>query len=356
MRIPRFIHPGDTIGFAAPSFGVASDPYKTRFEEAVRRFEARGYHVITVPSVYMDDGLGISTDPAKAAEDLMELYLDPGIAAVISVGGGELMNETISCVDFQRLAAAEPKWFMGYSDNTNMLIPLTTICEVPGIYGPCAPTFGRTWDETCDDAMGILEGTNLTVRGRDLFELPWQEGEEEAEEADPLAGYNLTEKKILDCRIMKNGVLTKADAGDRVTMRGTIIGGCLDILVNLTGTPYENVRNYIRKYGSMIWVLEACDLSVMAIRRALWHLKMNGWFDTAAGFVVGRPLCAFRQEMMGVDQYNAVTGVLGEFGVPIVMDADVGHVAPMIPVISGCPAEVEVQGNSIEIRHTLGRQ
>ncbi len=76
------------------------------------------------PSCYKDDGLGISTDPKSAAEDLRAFYLDPDIDVLFSVGGGELMNETITHIDFDALAQAKPKWFVGYSDNTNFLFPM----------------------------------------------------------------------------------------------------------------------------------------------------------------------------------------------------------------------------------------
>ena len=46
------------------------------------------------------------------------------------------------------------------------------------------------------------------------------------------------------------------------------------------------------------------------------------------------------QEMMGLDQYNAVTGILSDFGVPILMDLDIGHLSPMMPLVTGAPAEV----------------
>ncbi|MBP5489500.1 MAG: LD-carboxypeptidase, partial [Lachnospiraceae bacterium] len=45
-------------------------------------------------------------------------------------------------------------------------------------------------------------------------------------------------------------------------------------------------------------------------------------------------------EMMGLDQYRAVTDVLGGFGVPIVMDADIGHLPPAMPLLMGSYASV----------------
>ena len=87
----------------------------------------------------------------------------------------------------------------------------------------------------------------------------------------------------------------------------------------------------------------------MSIRRSVWSLLQNGWFDTASGFLIGRPLAAFRQEMMGVNAYNAVTDVLGACGVPIIMDCDIGHVSPMMPLVIGSLADVSVRGNNLGV-------
>ena len=66
--------------------------------------------------------------------------------AIISCGGGELMCEILRYVDFERIAQAKPKWFMGYSDNTNLTFLLTTLCDTAAIYGPCAASFGmKPW-------------------------------------------------------------------------------------------------------------------------------------------------------------------------------------------------------------------
>ena len=353
MKKPAFIKPGDTIGLVAPSFGAATEPYSTRLASAIRKFEGRGYHVVTADSVYKSDGLGISTDPASAAADLVSFYLDDRIDAVIAVGGGELMNETISHVDFSALRDARPKWYMGYSDNTNMILPMAVIAEVPGIYGPNAAGFGKPWEATEEDAFMLLEGRKDTVSGFDLYELPFSPEGEEEEEEDPLAPYALTEPKILTSFLPHKGDLVKADPSETISASGMLLGGCLDILTNLGGTEFDRVPEYCSKYGSVIWVLEACDLTPMSIRRAVWTLLHRDWFKTASAFLIGRPLTAFRQEMMGVDSYNAVTDILKDLQVPIIMDCDIGHVSPMMPLIIGSRADLTVKGNDIRIRMTL---
>lgn len=357
MKIPKFIKPGDTIGLVAPSFGAGEEPYITRLASAIKHFEDRGYKVVAAPSCYKNDGLGISTKPADAAADLMQFYLDDSIDALIAVGGGELMNETISCLDFDKLAQAKPKWYMGYSDNTNMIFPMATLCGVPGIYGPCACGFGKPWEATENDAFALLEGTCLTIHGYDKFERPdWDDG---MEEVDPLAMYCLTEPKILRSYVpepsspVPAGSLRLAAPSQKIVMEGTLLGGCLDILENLSGTRFENVRSFVERGEKVIWVIEACDLLPMSIRRTMWHLKQQGWFDTAAGFLIGRPLASFEQNMMGVDAYNAVTDVIAELGVPVIMDADIGHVSPMMPLIIGSHAKVTACDNDLTVEMSL---
>ncbi len=370
MRNPEFIKPGDTIGFAAPSFGAGDEPYITRTKAAIEQLTKRGYRIKVASSVYKNDGIGISTDPEAAAKDLMELYLDPEVKAVISAGGGELMNETMEFISPAQLKNATPKWFMGYSDNTNFLLPLTTIGEVPGIYGPCGPGFGKPWEAPEMDALALLEGEKLTVKGYDFFEDPLKEPELTEEglpvEKDPLAKYEADAPKILtsflpttpegEHRIpfdRKSEFVRKASAEEEITMEGILLGGCLDVLANLSGTKYDGVKEFCQSHEKIIWALEACELNVMSIRRTLWHLRQQGWFDTAAGFVFGRPLVGYGQEMMGLDRFNAVTGALGDLKVPMIMDADIGHVKPVVPLIFGSHGRVCAKGNDLTITMSL---
>ena len=46
---------------------------------------------------------------------------------------------------------------------------------------------------------------------------------------------------------------------------------------------------------------------------------------------------------MGLDHIRAVTDVLGELQVPILLDTDIGHLPPMIPLISGSMADVSYE-------------
>ncbi len=343
MKIPETLKPGNTIGLVAPSFGASTEPYITRLAAAIRQFEERGYRVRAARSVYLGDGLGISTNPADAARDVMDYYLDDDIDAVFSVGGGELMNETISHLDFAALGSGKPKWYLGYSDNTNFIYPMATLYDVPGIYGPCAPGFGKEWAQTEKDTFSILEGRGMSFGGYDRFELPGEEFD--SGEEDPLAPVRLNADARPCAFIPASSGLVPASDGE-ISMEGRLLGGCLDILVNLSGTPFDGTGDFIRRHSDekIVWMLEACDLSPMSIRRSIWHLKMSGWFEHAAGFLIGRPWAAFGADMMGVNQYNAVTDVLADLGVPVILDCPFGHVPPMMPLVIGSKIHAGLRG------------
>ncbi|QFJ54563.1 S66 family peptidase [Pseudobutyrivibrio xylanivorans] len=337
MRYPKFLQPGGTIGLVAPSFGCSVDPYKSCLDAAEKRFEGMGYKLIEGPNCRKNEGIGISSTPENCGRELTEFYCSEDNDMLITCGGGELMCETLDYVDFEAVKAAKPKWYMGYSDNTNFTFLLNTICDTAAIYGPSIGAFGmEKLEPALLDAIDIFTGKKSEVSGYDRFEV-----ESLKDEEHPFVGYNLTEKKELKL------FMGEAEMNRLPEFSGIITGGCLDCLANLVGTKFDEVAAFNERYKDegVIWFVEACDLNVMSIRRALWNLDRAGWFKYAKGFIVGRPAFAWKQEMMGLDQYNAVTGILGKYNVPIIMDADVGHLAPAMPIISGAHAHVVADDN-----------
>ena len=128
----------------------------------------------------------------------------------------------------------------------------------------------------------------------------------------------------------------------------------MDCLVTLVGTEFDKAKEFSSRYkeDGIIWFLESCDLSVMSIRRALWQMENAGWFENVSGFLIGRPL-RFDDTFGEFDHYDAVTGILGKYNVPIIMDVDIGHQFPQMPIMSGACANVNAQGNSLSIQYSL---
>lgn len=341
MRYPQDLQENGTIGFPAPSFGCATEPYKSAFDNALKKWQKLGYQTLPGVNAYESCGVGISNSPKKCAEELMEMYLSEETDCLISCGGGELMCEILDCVDFEKLKEAPPKWYVGYSDNTNFTYLLTTLCEVASIYGPCAGTYGmEPWHASLKDTYELLTGKKRTVESYALWE---KESLKDAEH--PLVPYNVTEPNVL--KIYHNGRMQEDVS---LSMTGRLLGGCLDCLVNFLGTNYDKTAEFCEKYkeNGIIWFLEACDINVFSIRRAMWQMEHAGWFQHVKGFLFGRPRNG--EAIMGLDAYQAVLEVAGKYNVPVLMDLDIGHVAPMMPLVTGSMATVTVDGSAVKVQ------
>lgn len=262
----------DAIGFIAPSFGCNIEPYRSAFDNAQKKFRSLGYELHLGPNCYEGQGIGISNTPEKCGEEVNDFFINKPGKAIFSCGGGELMCEILDYVDFERIKKAESKWYVGYSDNTNLTFLLATLCDVASIYGPCAPAFGmEPWHDSLEHLMGILTGNRSCVSGYPLWER-----ESKKDETHPLEPYHVTEPRILKMHPKQPSA----------SMEGRLLGGCLDCLGKLVGTKYDRVADFADRYKEegIIWYMEACELNVMDIRRTLWQLDHAGWFRHVRGF------------------------------------------------------------------------
>ncbi len=319
MRYPEFLQDGGTIGFPAPSFGCSTEPYSTRFDAALERFSEWGYKLNPGPNSRAGEGIGISNTPAKCGKELTDMYLDPANDVLIACGGGELMCEILEHVDLGAMKQATPKWIMGYSDITNIVHPLLTLCDTASIYGPCAPAFGiRELHDSVSSAFDILRGRLSQVHSYDLHEKFFYDEEpvaEDSPEPDPLEKYKLTEKSLKAVYDGKKYYPSGEYKGE-LEFSGRLIGGCMDCLVNLIGTPFEKA----------------------------------GWFrkGIVKGFIFGRPYNG--QDMMGLTHIGSVMPYVEKYGVPALLDADLGHVYPAMPIVIGSIGHVKVSGNDVKLQ------
>ncbi|MBD5455424.1 MAG: LD-carboxypeptidase [Lachnospiraceae bacterium] len=347
MRYPEFLKENGTIGFVAPSFGCDEEPYISAFKNAQNKWKEAGYKLDLGPNCYVAEGVGISNTPEKCGRELTEYYVREENDCLISCGGGELMCEILNHVDFDAVKKAAPKWYMGYSDNTNMTFLLTTLCDTASIYGPCAASFGmEPWHPSIADAFALLTGEKLIFESYDKWE---KESVKDAE--NPLLPYNCTEPLNISMFVPDGQGSMKRT--EEASMEGRLLGGCMDCLVNLLGTKFDKVNDFTERYkeDGIIWFLEACDLNVFGIRRAMWQMENAGWFQHVKGFLIGRPLNG--EAMMNLDHFEAVLSTAGKYQVPVIMDVDLGHFSPMMPLITGSMAKINGQKGKIQVSMVL---
>lgn len=128
MQAPSKAVPGDKVAVVSPSFaapGVGPGVH----EQAMRRLEElTGLVPVEYPTTRQ-----VGSSPADRARDLNAAFADPEIRAVLATIGGEDQITVIGHLDPEPVRA-DPKPFLGYSDNTNILCWLWTN-GVAGFYG-----------------------------------------------------------------------------------------------------------------------------------------------------------------------------------------------------------------------------
>jgi muramoyltetrapeptide carboxypeptidase len=323
MIFPNAIKVGDYIGVTAPSDGNKKQVDYNRLDNGIHNLKEKGFSVIETANV-RTSVKGRSSDAKLRAQQLEALLENNQVKAIIAAKGGDYLVEMLSCLDFNKIKE-NPKWIQGYSDVTGLLFTITTLCDIATIYSNNFNDFGmKDWHLAVENNLNILQGNLLTQHSFDLYEDQFQDRE------TGLEGY-----------VLEKNVLWKSHTKDlEVILRGRLLGGCLDVLLNLVGTRFDQVKNYTKKYkdDGILWFLESFDLSAEALTLGLWQLKEAGWFEHGTGFVFGRP--AMFRTYTDTTYEQAVLSVLGDLGLPIIFDADIGHKAPQFTMVNGAISQI----------------
>ena len=332
MRYPKFLNKNSTIGVFAPSLSCPSNPYLIRYQEAKKKL---GYKFYETKSLYNEFVKARSADKEIRAKEFKELYFNDSVDFIWAVAGGEFMMEILPYIDFDAIKNATPKFYMGYSDNTNLTFLLTTICDVASIYGYHPGEFGVTeYDKSLTQTLKMLNGESLYQESMDKYQtedLKHTPGLE-------LSPFNCQEK-----------VEWKTLSNKDETIKGRIIGGCLDVLQCLCGTRFDKVKEFVEKYkdDGIIWYLESCDLNILSQGRAFFQLKEAGWFKYCKGIVLGRPIN--KNDNFGVTYEDILNDFLSYLNVPVIYDVDIGHMAPSCYIINGSITTIECKNNKGKI-------
>jgi len=178
----------------------------------------------------------VSNTAKERAREFEHLYLNDDIKIIIPPWGGLLLIDMLPFLDFDKLRNAPPKWVMGFSDISILLFALTTKLDIATAHGPNALDFAAyPMHETVKDSLKYLSLDSeheFAQKQTEYYQKEWNSVEENRR-----APYNLHEKtvwKSLRCV-------------EKVSFEGRLIGGCLDVLCKLIGTPYANINGFMKR-------------------------------------------------------------------------------------------------------------
>jgi muramoyltetrapeptide carboxypeptidase len=332
MIYPNDLEKGYKIGVTATSAGFEEEVDILRLESGIRHFTKLGYPV-TVTDNVRKGFKGRSSDGPTRAKELMQLFEDPEVRAIIAASGGDYLVEMLSHINFEVLRA-NPKWIQGYSDTTGITFTITINLDIATLYANNFGSFGMEhWHSSLTDNLRILEGRNIIQKSFDQF----QDGFKER-----ITGL---EEFVLEKEVEWKNLYPKGyDQGGELIISGRALGGCLDVLLNLIGTRFDKTKEFIHKYkqDKILWFLESFDLGCEALTRGLWQLKEAGWFEYTSGIIFGRP--AIYNPEADSSYEEVVVSILGDLNLPIILNADIGHKPPQVTMINGAIAQVRSKG------------
>lgn len=337
MIYPKFLKSGDTIGVPAPSSGAYDDPHCYKYKNSRKKLEEMGYKIEWSENVFKSV-MARSADAETRAKELNYMFESNEINFIMCAAGGEFIDEILPYVEFERIAQ-NPKWVQGFSDPQGILFPITTKYDIATLYGLNFGDYGtEPYTRDITDNLKIITGNLIKQDNYDMYE------NERGETVTGLEPFNFTDK-----------VIWKNLNRENVNVTGRIIGGNLDVILELCGTKYDGTKDFVARYkdDGIIWYFDNCELSKEDLIRAMWRLNEFGYFENTKAIIFGRN-GNDKESYLGYTMKTALKdSIVAKKDIPIVYDADVSHKGPCMTIINGSIATVESKDGKGSIRFEL---
>lgn len=300
---PRRIAPGATIGIVSPSSPI--DPEK--LEKGLQPFYQRGYRIAMADHALDKRAYLAGTDKDRAA-DLMKMFADPKIDAIVCSRGGYGAARLVPYLD-ARLVRDSRKLLAGYSDITVLLLWMLKQAGLMGFYAPMPLTMSR---HIPDHAYQVM----------------WR-----AFEGDQPLGYLPTWDPPF--KTLQPGVA-----------EGRITGGCLCLVAASVGTSYE-----IDSKDSIV-VIEDVDEPPYRLDAFVNQLKLAGKWDDCNGVAISEDTNWESKVSEGDDTLTpdeVWQDYFADLGKPVITGFPFGHIADPLTLPFGALARLDAATGKLEV-------
>lgn len=234
--LPPPLAKGDTLGIFAPA-GPLLD--QEAFANGVRMLREMGFEVRIQRGLETRNTGYLAGSDQERAEEIMNLWRDPEVKALMAARGGYGCLRLLGLLDFSLLRTL-PKRLIGFSDLTVLHAAILKETNQLALHGPMVATLGKSDPASLESLVQAL-----TSRLPEAIKPPGLE---------ILRGNNAT---------------------------GPLIGGNLTNLAHLIATPWEP------EWQGAILLLEDIGEATYRIDRLLNHLKTSGRLEQVAGLMLG---------------------------------------------------------------------
>ncbi|MFC4426510.1 S66 family peptidase [Deinococcus navajonensis] len=338
FQCPPRLKPGSRVAALSLSSGFVTE-VMGRYHAGVRQVAQEfGWDIVPAPNALRGADY-LDAHPETRAEDLHWALTQPDILGMVSVIGGD---DSIRLLPYLNpdLIRAHPKAFLGYSDTTVTLLQFVR-AGVQAYYGPSLLT-----DLAENGGM-----SPFVVRGvrQALIDEPV------AFDLTPAAEW--TEVYVDWADEGQQHMPRPMTPGEgwvwlqgNVPAEGHLLGGCLEVLDMLNGTPGWPEPDL---WAGAILALETSEEMPPPAQVGYWlrNYAAQGILGSLAGLLLARPR-GYTPEMTG-QLYGWVRRVLREAGredLPVVANVDFGHTSPQLTLPLGAQARLDPLAGRVTVR------
>jgi muramoyltetrapeptide carboxypeptidase len=302
---PDRLNYGDTIGIVAPA---SAPPDPKNIDRSVTALERLGFKAKLAPNVRKRWGFLAGSDSERAS-DLMRMFTDHKVKAIICVRGGYGSSRLLPLLDY-RTIRANPKIFTGYSDITSLHCAFLVKSNLVSFHGPMLNS---------DFVKADFPDFTLQSFLKTLMQ--------------PSApGSICADYKRKTVTILRRGKAT-----------GPLIGGNITLLCASLGTPYQP------SFKNGILFFEDLDEVPYRFDRMLTQLLNAGLLQQIAGIAIGiNANCKDPKAKHAKEYRQTLEDVFKErllpLKVPVVAGLPFGH----IPLNATLPVGVRVTLDAVK--------
>lgn len=296
---PPILLAGDTVGVVTLGSPRDSDTIDAR----IQFLQDLGFNVIVGDYVYSQMGF-VSATPQQRAADLMSMFKNPDVKAIIPTRGGTGVVDIIPYLDYP-VISSNPKIITGYSDITVLLNVLYIWADLITFHSLLLIDFRPTTPAYNFDQF--FTATSTLTAPRPLENPPGM----------PLVS-----------RVPGN-------------VAGRIVGGNLTSLVDTLGTPFE-----VDTRGNILF-LEETHEAVSRVYRLIRHLINAGKIDDCAGIIMGD--CSNCNASYGKSYEDLIVEVVAPLGKPLMTNLASGHGYYKMAIPIGATANLNTFNNTLTV-------
>jgi muramoyltetrapeptide carboxypeptidase LdcA involved in peptidoglycan recycling len=334
------LKPGDRLASVSLSWG-GPGAIPLRYLAGKRQLqETFNVQLVEMPHALADPDW-LWRNPQARADDLMQAFDDPAIKGIVSSIGGDDSLRILPYLDLD-LIARNPKVFLGFSDTTVTHLA----CFKAGLttfYGPSVMAGFAENGGMFDYTIHSLRRTLFAARPAGALPpnlIGWTE--ERLEWAIP---ENQARKRSLSPYLP-----WKFLQGEELA-QGRLLGGCIEVLDWLRGTPYWPSPD---DWQNAILFIESSEDGIPAaqVGYTLRAWGALGIFERINGLLFGRPGGRLAPEKFAEFDQAILKIVRDEFGrpdLPVVTQMDFGHTEPSLTLPYGVMAEIDPPHKRVSI-------